>query len=234
MGHSTRSRRLGRIGSSLGCEVRVALHLISAVMNGTCMSCGCVCAARVFVFESTAINGVITIVITITYVSLVPMMGEEHGPWRDSFSAVADIELLSHADVLIGSSDGNGNFLSSFSMLIASLVVSNGRTNVPESDRLRWLPTCTKHQFGSYIDPTQFMGDFSARTRGGPDGRDGGHPPKVGVGRRGLASIDPHQQELNPPPPAPRPPLNATEVEWLCAKVSVPPNCPFNYGPRPP
>jgi hypothetical protein len=76
---------------------------------------------------------------------------EGRGPWRDSLSSVADLELLQHADAFIGSSLGeyspvsavassssqppakarDAHYLSAFGMLAASLVVTNGRPVVP-------------------------------------------------------------------------------------------------------
>ena len=76
---------------------------------------------------------------------------EGRGPWRDSLSSVADLELLQHADAFIGSSLGDyspdffnssssssslpktrdAQYLSAFGMLAASLVATNGRPAVP-------------------------------------------------------------------------------------------------------
>lgn len=51
----------------------------------------------------------------------------EHGPseWADGLLAAADIHLLGHALYFIGSADNTGEALSSYSMLIASLVMSS-------------------------------------------------------------------------------------------------------------
>ena len=57
-----------------------------------------------------------------------PSTNLEHGPWGDGLNAVADIELLSRADHFIGSAENYGEYpLSTYSMLIASLVAMNGR-----------------------------------------------------------------------------------------------------------
>ena len=56
-----------------------------------------------------------------------PSTNIEHGPWGDGLNAVADVELLSRADHFIGSAENYGEYpLSTYSMLIASLVAMNG------------------------------------------------------------------------------------------------------------
>ena len=97
----------------------------------------------------------------------------EHGPWRDSFAAVADVHLLSHAHAFIGSADDRmistdrPLFLSTYSMLIAELVRSGEahlrrrheverKTGSKSEDGrwIRWLPNCGS-AFGSYRLPKQ-------------------------------------------------------------------------------
>jgi len=115
--------RLTAAAKGLGCSVRVADHIASGNSNSNSNSNSKGAAGK----ESAL---------------------AARGPWRDSLSSVADLELLTHADAFIGSTLGDyvpGNFsslgvggigaaqqkekeyLSAFSMLIASLVVTNGR-----------------------------------------------------------------------------------------------------------
>lgn len=47
---------------------------------------------------------------------------KEHGPYANGFLALADVHLLSYSDKFIGSSAGGKSYISSFSMLIASLI----------------------------------------------------------------------------------------------------------------
>ena len=57
-----------------------------------------------------------------------PSTNSEHGPWGDGLNAAADVELLSRVDHFIGSAENYGEYpLSTYSMLIASLVAMNGR-----------------------------------------------------------------------------------------------------------
>ena len=91
--------------------------------------------------------------------------GSEHGPFGGSIFPIADIELLSHADAFIGSADSpkgkEVNNLSTFSLLIASLIASNGRSRqhiqespshnilTHEDSYVHWLPSCSSG-FSSY------------------------------------------------------------------------------------
>ena len=114
------------------------------------------------------------------------------GPWKDGLYSIADLELLQHADAFIGSTlggyvpgnyssmgaegggTGDHEFLSAFSMLVASLVATNGRApqawtgppaakppyqhaegwlGVGDVHRVRYLPTCGG-SFGSYLSLT--------------------------------------------------------------------------------
>ena len=83
----------------------------------------------------------------------------EHGPYRNGIMPIADLEFLSHADVFIGSADDRvdpkqSSHLSTFSLLVASLVSTNERNSrriqsQPDHNTLthaeefiRWLPSC--------------------------------------------------------------------------------------------
>ena len=94
----------------------------------------------------------------------------EHGPWRDSFAALADIHLLSHAHAFIGSADDRTMstdrplLLSTYSMLIAELIRTGdahnkrrramGKAGSDDSLWEKWLPDCGV-AFGSYRMPQQ-------------------------------------------------------------------------------
>ena len=68
----------------------------------------------------------------------------DHGLWTDSRVVLSDVELLSHADHFIGS------YESTFSMLIGSLIRTNGKNT-----SFNWLPLCsTDHFIGSDYFPT--------------------------------------------------------------------------------
>ena len=102
-------------------------------------------------------------------------VNNEHGPFRDGIEPIADLELLSHADAFIGSSEDQHMHsirsnrvphLSTYSLLVASLVSTNARQRRRMSDTnnqkniitdedafVRWLPHCVAG-FSSYLPPS--------------------------------------------------------------------------------
>ncbi len=68
----------------------------------------------------------------------------EHGPFTGQI-AISDIELLSRSDIFIGSSYGNAqlrNIVSTFSMIIAELRATNGKSRISGGVKSIWLPFC--------------------------------------------------------------------------------------------
>lgn len=86
----------------------------------------------------------------------------EHGPFTGAV-AMCDLELLSRADVFLGSSYTNSRLMyltSTFSMLMASLRASSGRATARQHPSY-WLPTCGPMEAARtgpdpYFDPHSF------------------------------------------------------------------------------
>jgi hypothetical protein len=83
----------------------------------------------------------------------------EHGPFTDSI-AMHDVELLSHADIFIGSSyqiPKLMNLVSTFSLLIAERRASNEQYQLAKQFRPKWLPDCLPSIAGRLIPKNMFM-----------------------------------------------------------------------------
>ncbi len=151
--------RLRRDIRSLGCAVQTAPRNIEESQNPVIQSA-----------HDTPIDSLLTTVISAINEhdeKVTRKHVHEHGPYKDGILPIADLEFLSHADAFIGSADDRGvdkmkpSYVSTFSLLIASLISTNERNRnrlesnpdynilTKEDDFICFLPSCDGN-FGSY------------------------------------------------------------------------------------